>query len=114
VLRELDQRLLWFWGKHRTSLINLRRGKNTPFPLADLFRDSIYSRLAGTTTNEEVDEVLRDPCEEIFAEQLDRWYRDPATWPSDRRFDVFYRWFDYHQHSALIDFCDEPFIAESD
>jgi hypothetical protein len=65
-------------------------------------------------TNQDVDEVLRDRCEEIFTEQLDGWYRDPATWPKDLRFDVFCRWFDYHHHSILIDLCDEPLIAESD
>jgi hypothetical protein len=62
----------------------------------------------------DVDEVLRDLCEEIFAAQPDGWYRVPATWPKDLTFDVFCRWFDYHHHSMLIDLCDEPLTAESD
>ena len=52
-------------------------------------------------TDEDVDEGLRDLCEEIFTEQLDGWYGDPATWPKDLSFDVFC-------------LCDESLIAESD
>jgi hypothetical protein len=64
--------------------------------------------------NEDVEQILRDLCKKIFVEQLDAWCRDPATWPNDRSFDVFCRWFDYHYHSILIDLCDEPLIDESD
>ena len=42
-------------------------------------------------SNEDVDEVLRDLCEEIFTEQLNGWYRDPESWPKDLSLDVFCR-----------------------
>ena len=40
----------------------------------------------------------------------DGWYRDTATWPKDRGFEVFPLWFDYQHHSMLIDLCHEPLI----
>jgi hypothetical protein len=63
-------------------------------------------------TGEEVAQFLRELCEAIFVEQLDGWYRDQATWPKDRSFAVFSRWFDLEHHSMLMDLCDEPLIPE--
>jgi hypothetical protein len=50
----------------------------------------------------------------ILSEQLAGWFTDEKTWPADRSFDVFCRWFDYQHHSVLIDLCDEPLTDESD
>src|SRR5215470_2404489 len=46
VIRELDERLGlgYLIAEH---LSDARRGKNTQLPLADLFRQSVYSRMAG-------------------------------------------------------------------
>ena len=65
-------------------------------------------------TLEEVAAVLHELCEKIFIEQLAGWFNDRTTWPLDRSFDVFSRWFDYQHHSMLIDLCDEPLIREWD
>jgi predicted ribosome quality control (RQC) complex YloA/Tae2 family protein len=46
VVRELDERL-GFGELIENNLTDSRRGKNTQLPLADLFRQSVYSRLAG-------------------------------------------------------------------
>ena len=64
-------------------------------------------------TDEDVARVLQGLCEEIFVEELDGWYRDPATWPQDRSFDVFCRWFDYCHHSILNDLTDSPLRRHS-
>jgi len=45
-------------------------------------------------TKDEVREVLEELCEEIFVEQLDSWFRDMTTWPTDRSYEAFCRWFD--------------------
>ena len=49
-----------------------------------------------------------------FVEQLAGWFTDESTWPRDRSFDVFCRWFDFQHHSVLVDLCDELLIDESD
>jgi primase-polymerase (primpol)-like protein len=56
----------------------------------------------------------RNCAREIFCEQLAGWFTDERTWPADRSFDVFSRWFDHQHHSVLIDLCDELLIDESD
>jgi hypothetical protein len=61
-------------------------------------------------TDAEVDEVLRQLCEEIFIEQLAGWLT------TERRggLDTFRKWFDFQHHSMLVDPCDEPLILESE
>jgi hypothetical protein len=68
-------------------------------------------------SEEDIREVLRELCEEIFVEQLAGWLTDESTWPQDRSFDIFCRWFDWQHHSMhsmLIDLCDEPLADELD
>jgi len=43
---ELDERLGWT-ALIQNHLVDSRSGRNTQFPLADLFRQSAYSRLVG-------------------------------------------------------------------
>ena len=64
-------------------------------------------------TEEDVRDVLRELCEEIFVEQLAGWFTDERTWPGERSFDVFCCWFDFQHHSMLVDLCDELLIDES-
>jgi Transposase DDE domain group 1 len=45
LVRELDERL--GFGELIERHLTDRRGKNTQFPLADLLRQSVYSRLSG-------------------------------------------------------------------
>ena len=82
--------------------------------LFNLTREPTIYLIPECDTDEDVAEVLRDLCEEIFKEQLAGWYTDTSTWPRDRSFDAFCRWFDYQHHSMLVDLCDEPLIRESD
>src|SRR5215472_5128658 len=35
-----------------------------------------------------------------------------STWPSERSYDVFRKWFDCQHHSMLVDLCDEPLIRD--
>ncbi len=46
LVRQLDERL-GFGDLIAQHLADSRRGKNTQFPLADLLRQSVYSRIAG-------------------------------------------------------------------
>jgi len=82
--------------------------------LRELVQEPTVYLVPECDTNEDVAQVLRELCEKIFVEQLAGWYADRSTWPPDRSFDVFCRWFDYRHHSMLIDLCDEPLILESD
>ncbi len=82
--------------------------------LFNLTREPTIYLIPECDTDEDVAEVLRDLGEKIFKEQLAGWYTDTSTWPLDRSFDVFCRWFDYRHHSMLIDLCDDPLIHDVD
>jgi hypothetical protein len=61
LVRELDERLGLgdLIAKH---LSDARRGKNTQLPLADLFRQSIYSRIAGYEDVNDAERLSQDPA----------------------------------------------------
>jgi hypothetical protein len=53
--------IIAYGARHRTTLIDSRRGKNVPLPLADLLRQSIYSRFAGYEDVNDAARVCQDP-----------------------------------------------------
>jgi hypothetical protein len=58
--RELDQRL-GFGDLISQHLTDSRRGKNTQLPLADLLRQSVYSRIAGYEEVNDAERLSQDP-----------------------------------------------------
>jgi len=60
VVRELDERL-GFEQLIAQHLSDSRCGKNTQFPLTDLFRQSVYSRLAGYEDVNDAERLSQDP-----------------------------------------------------
>jgi DDE family transposase len=60
VVRELDERL-GFSELIAQHVTDSRRGKNTQLPLADLLRQSVYSRLAGYEDVNDAERVSQDP-----------------------------------------------------
>jgi hypothetical protein len=60
LVRELDERL-GLGELSERHLTDCRRGKNTQFPLADLLRQSIYSRLAGYEDVNDAGHLSPDP-----------------------------------------------------
>ena len=60
LVRELDERL-GFGDLIVQHLTDSRRGKNTQLPLADLLRQSVYSRIAGYEDVNDAERVCHDP-----------------------------------------------------
>jgi len=60
LVRELDERL-GLTGLIQNHLVDSRTGRNAQFPLADLFRQSAYSRLAGYEDLNDATRLARDP-----------------------------------------------------
>ena len=60
LVRELDERL-GFGKLIEEHLADPRRGKNTQFGLVDLFRQSVYSRLAGYEDLNDAERLAKDP-----------------------------------------------------
>ncbi len=60
LVRELDERL-GLTGLIQNHLVDSRTGRNRQFPLADLFRQSAYSRLAGYEDLNDATRLASDP-----------------------------------------------------
>jgi len=60
LVRELDERL-GLGELIEQHLRDPRRGKNSEFPLADLLRQSVYSRLAGYEDVNDAERLSQDP-----------------------------------------------------
>jgi hypothetical protein len=116
-LRVIHAESIGHCGEAKTALSGLaHRADPTShrLTLADLAREPTIYLIPECDTEEDVHEVLRELCEEIFVEQLAGWFRDTDTWPQDLGFDAFRRWFDFQHHSMLMDLSDEPLIDEPD
>ena len=61
LVRELDERL-GFGELIAQHLTDSRQGKNTQLPLADLLRQSVYSRIAGYEDVNDADRLAHDPA----------------------------------------------------
>jgi len=76
LVRELDERL-GLGELIAQQLTDSRRGKNTQFPLADLFRQSVYSRLAGYEDVNDAKRVSQDPTFRLIGSEK-IWERGAA------------------------------------
>jgi hypothetical protein len=76
VVRELDERL-GFGDLIAQHLTDSRRGKNTQLPLADLLRQSVYSRMAGYEDVNDAERLSQDPTFRLIGSEK-IWERGAA------------------------------------
>jgi hypothetical protein len=88
--------LEWLHGADPTSLT---------LTLEDMKEPTIYL-LPDCEDDQDLVTHLRNYCETIFKSELESWYADPSTWPVDRDFRTFCRWFEYRTHTLVLDLCD--------
>jgi hypothetical protein len=74
--RELDERL-GFGDLIAQHLTDSRRGKNTQLPLADLLRQSVYSRIAGYEDVNDAERLAQDPTFRLIGSER-IWERGAA------------------------------------
>ena len=75
-MRELDERL-GFGDLIARHLTDSRRGKNTQLPLADLLRQSVYSRIAGYEDVNDAERLSQDPTFRLIGSEK-IWERGAA------------------------------------
>ena len=76
LVRELDEKL-GFGRLIDQHLVDYRQGKNTQFPLADLLRQSVYSRLAGYEDVNDAERLAQDPTFRLIGSEK-IWERGAA------------------------------------
>src|ERR1039457_4310953 len=83
LVRELDERL-GFGELIAQHLTDSRQGKNTQFPLADLLRQSVYSRIAGYEDVNDAERLSQDPTFRLIGSEKiwDRGAALTSRWQS--------------------------------
>ena len=76
LVRELDERL-GFGELITQHLTDSRRGRNTQLPLADLLRQSVYSRIAGYEDVNDAERLSQDPTFRLIGSEK-IWERGAA------------------------------------
>jgi hypothetical protein len=46
--------------------------------------------------------------QELFEEELNGWYTDPALWPRDRSLEKLREWSSFGLHTAVVDTGESP------
>jgi hypothetical protein len=86
VVRELDERL-GLGDLIAQHLTDSRRGKNTQLPLADLLRQSVYSRIAGYEDVNDAERLSQDPTFRLIGSEK-IWDRGAALTSRLQTFDT--------------------------
>jgi hypothetical protein len=63
--------------------------------------------------DEEVAAHIWQFCPEIFANELDGWWRRQSDWPRRRTPELFEQWFGWRYHSVVLDLAKEPLVLEA-
>ena len=80
--------------------------------LADLNQEPSVYLLPDSDNDAKAARHMRKFCTQIFAHELDGWFRVQSAWPKDLAFRVFTRWFECRYHSMVLDLADAPFLTE--
>jgi hypothetical protein len=56
--------------------------------------------------------LVRRFAKEMFAHELDGWWREPLDWPKSMAWPVFERWFEWRTHSVVLDLVKGGLIRE--
>jgi hypothetical protein len=54
-------------------------------------------------TSSDLQATLRELAQDIFAIELEAWSRNVQTWPRNRDYAVFQKWFTVEIHSLVLD-----------
>ena len=62
-------------------------------------------------TEEEAEEILKEVYEAFFEAELDYWHHDTGTWPAERTYPVFRKWFEVRLYPLIQDLVGEELTA---
>ena len=82
-----------------------------PVSLAEIHQDCTVFLIPEMFNEEDAREYIQVFKLEIFAFELDSWYRDPAIWPQKRTPEMFDDWFELEYNSMIVDL-DRPRIIK--
>jgi len=85
---------------------------NQELTLEEINTDSSAYLLPECGSDAEPAKLVRRFAKEIFAHELDGWWREPLDWPKSMAWPVFDRWFEWRTHSMVLDVVEDGLIRE--
>lgn len=82
--------------------------RSSPATLAEVNGQERTVYLIEVEDEKELERWLTHHHREVFEEELNGWYIDPALWPEDRSLKVFRDWCTFELHSVVLDFGGSP------
>lgn len=59
------------------------------------------------------EQYIKENSRRIFEIELASWVADEESWPPDRSYDAFQKWFDIRVADSVFDLCQIPLIREN-
>jgi|SRR5579862_6447610 len=75
--------------------------------MADLQDDSSVYLFPECKDAQEIKRHVKKACQRIFEQELESRDRIAESWPADRSFALFQKWFDFRSHSMVFDVTEE-------
>ena len=88
------------------------QGDGFPVTMEQLSADCTVYLLPELDDVTQAREHIRDLCADIFAVELESWYRNPDFWPKKRDLATFDKWFAVEVHSLVIDPYENEILKE--
>jgi len=92
------------------QLLEWARGLDLDVEVAGASEPCLYL-IPDYDTQEEAEEILEEVYEAIFEAELDYWHRDTGTWPAERTYSVFRKWFEVRFYPLIQDLVGEELTA---
>jgi len=92
------------------QLLDWARGLDLDVDAAGASEPCLYL-IPDYDTQEEAEQILEEVYEAIFEAELDYWHRDTATWPAERTYEVFRKWFEVRFYPLIQDLVGEEITA---
>lgn len=80
--------------------------------LDELNRENNIYMIQEFETPAHLEKILKSIYSDIFEAELDAWYRDIETWPGNRDYKTFKKWFEVESHSMVFDMLDQDVEEE--
>ncbi len=92
------------------QLLEWARGLDLDVEVAGATEPCLYL-IPEYDAQEEAEEILEEVYEAIFEAELDYWHRDTGTWPAERTYLVFRKWFEVRFYPLIQDLVGEELSA---
>jgi len=93
--------------KPKQPFINWIKKQDPNFKMTEEKHDCKNIYLLPEEDGDDWQEYVKKECVWIFGNQLKDWNTDPHTWPLNRGWNAFNKWFDFEVQTMIYDLVDD-------